>query len=158
MRDSINAHESAHSFAFIVDNCMYAALVYFGFSHLWPSAVRLPTERHRRAHSHAQTQGDVINSITHTSVDANEPKTNPFLLMVCLRFNKKAFLLLLFIMGQIRKGVRTTHYLSGWRTLQQPQLNKRTLFGLFSTISLSLCLVIPLCLSYSVSVSAASLR
>lgn len=90
MRQSANTYENARSFAFIIFNCMFASPVYFDFSHLWLSPP-LPTaqkkKKHpRRALAHAPTQSHVINSITHTPVNANEAKTNPFLLIVCLRF------------------------------------------------------------------------
>lgn len=41
--------------------------------------------------SHTAALSAVINSISLTPVDANEAQTSPFLLMVCLCFNKRPF-------------------------------------------------------------------
>lgn len=56
------------------------------------------------ADSHTQTHANVINSITHTPVNTNEAKTNPFLFVFCLRFLTKRlfFSLFFFIIKQIR--------------------------------------------------------
>ena len=84
-----------HLFVFMVDDCMCAALVCSGAAltcgcvcHVWKAWRR---RRRTPTHTHTQTHRRVINSITHTPVNTNEAKTNPFLFMFCLRFNKKAF-------------------------------------------------------------------
>lgn len=52
-----------------------------------PKKNKKKTQHHHcRALAHTPTQSRVINSVTQTPVNANEAKTNPFLLMVCLRF------------------------------------------------------------------------
>lgn len=93
---------------------------------------------------HTQTRRAVINSITHTSVNTNEAKTNPFLFMFCLHFTKKALFLFLIIQSMNRQYFTAP---------EQPQLSKFT--DGFSPISVSCFLsivffflsLLPRCLS-----------
>lgn len=94
------------------------SLVYFDFSHLWlpTAAPATHTCVHAQAHD---TQSLVINSITHTPVNANEAKTNPFLLMVCLHLalscshkkgsKKKSFSFLFFFSSLSLSVVSPSH-------------------------------------------------
>lgn len=115
------------------------------------TCVRLTTERH----SHTQIQGNVINSITHTPVNTNEAKTNPFLLMVCLRFNKKAFFTSSFYHRAEQKRCPGHTLFQCLEDLQRSQLNKRA-DG--CRPSLFLCVSSSFCFSSFFSISATSMR
>lgn len=142
MRNSTNTHTHRHT-----PFCIHRVQHYLRFfsllhSHLW-LFVNLTV------HIHTDTHYSVINSITHTPVNANEAKTNPSLFMFCLCLNKKAFFLCLFIIGQIRGSIRASHYFNGLRRSTCSSLS-------WANVGSWTIPFIPLCLSCFFSCSLSS--
>lgn len=111
-------------------------------SHLW-LFVSLAAERHD---FHTQTRSAVINSITHTSVNTNEAKTNKFLFMFCLHFTKRAFFFPFFLNQWKHRHHR----------LQEQHLQRANLLAAFNHFCVLLSVYVK-SFSFSVFTSSVSL-